>query len=72
MQVRHNLQLIDGYLLLSFRSMLKDGDFDVDWWSSEKKRKSDIGHAISCTEALKIVKHTFSGELSRMHAAYDR
>jgi len=72
MQVRHNLQLIDGYLLISFRSMLKDGDFDVDWWSSEKKRKSDIGHAISCTEALKIVKHTFSGELLRMHAAYDR
>ncbi|KAL7434733.1 hypothetical protein ACHAXH_005667, partial [Discostella pseudostelligera] len=60
MQVRHNLRLINGYLLISFRSMLNGGDFDLDWSSSGKKRKSDIGHAISCTEALKIVKQAFS------------
>ena len=53
-QVRYCLYLINGYLLISFR--------DFDCTSLEILRKSDIGHALSCSEAVEIVKRTFSGE----------
>ncbi len=66
-QVRHNLRLIRGYLLISFRDMLDDDNIDLDCLSPEKSRTSSIGHALSCTEAAKIVKNAFSGELLRTH-----
>ncbi len=68
MQVRHNLCLIRGYLLISFRNMLNDDGIDLDWLSPERSSKSDIGHALSCTESTKIAKHAFSGELLRTHS----
>ena len=60
-EVRKYLRLIDGYLVLSFRGM--DNDFDLQECFIEK-RKSDVGSALSCTEAVDIVKKSFSGKLS--------
>jgi hypothetical protein len=69
MQVQHNLRLINGYLLISFRDMLNDNDIDLDWSSlSDKMRKSEIGQALACTEVIEVVKRTFSGE--RTHNDY--
>lgn len=69
MQVQHNLRLINGYLLISFRDMLNDNDIDLDWSSlSDKMRKSEIGQALACTEVIEVVKRTFSGE--RTHYDY--
>ena len=63
MQVQHNLRLINGYLLISFRDMMNDDGMDLDWSSLlDKTRKSDIGQALACTEVIELVKRTFSGE----------
>ena len=60
MEVRNNLRIIDGYLLISFRGKKCD---DVDQTRrSLGKGKSDVGEALSCLEAAKMIKEAFSGK----------
>ena len=65
MHVRHHLRLIDGYLMLSLRGNGDDDDFDL---RKMKGKKSDIGSALSCAEAVDTVKRSFSGEKRRLSA----
>jgi len=58
--VRNYLRLIDGYLMISFRGMTDD--FDIEECLSEK-RKSDAGSALSCSEAVEVVKRSFAGKV---------
>jgi len=58
--VRNYLRLIDGYLMISFRGMTDD--FDIEECLSEK-RKSDAGSALSCSEAMEVVKRSFAGKV---------
>ena len=57
--VRNYLRLIDGYLVISFRGMTDD--FDIEECLTEK-RKSDAGSALSCSEAVEVVRRSFSGK----------
>ena len=65
MHVRHHLRLIDGYLMLSLRGNGDDDDFDL---RKMKGKKSDIGSALSCAEAVDTIKRSFSGEKRRLPA----
>jgi hypothetical protein len=65
MHVRHHLQLIDGYLMLSLRG---NGDDDYFNLRKMKGKKSDIGSALSCAEAVDTVKRSFAGEKRRLSA----
>jgi hypothetical protein len=58
-EVRNYLRIIDGYLLISFQGEKKDNAA-----RSLGKGKSDIGAALSCTEASKVIKDAFSGEMT--------
>ena len=58
--VTNHLRLIDGYLVISFRGMTDD--FDIEECLIEK-RKSDAGSALSCSEAVEVVKRSFSGKI---------
>ncbi|KAL9188081.1 hypothetical protein ACHAXT_006459 [Thalassiosira profunda] len=56
-EVCNHLRLIDGYLLVSFRGT--DDDFNVQE-CLEERRKSDIGSALGCTEAVEVLTRAFS------------
>ena len=58
-EVRNYLRIIDGYLLISFRG--KKDDAQAPCFGG--KGKSDIGAAISCAQAAKVIKDAFSGEM---------
>lgn len=58
-EARNYLRLINGYFVISFRGMTDA--FDTDECLTEK-RKSDIGSAMSCSEAVDLVKKAFSGK----------
>ena len=53
-EVRNYLRIIDGYLLISFR-----GEKNL----TLGKGKSDIGAALSCADAAKVITDAFSGKL---------
>ena len=59
LEVCTNLRLINGYLLVSFRDM--DNEFDLKE-CIEKRRKSNISSALSCQEAMRVMKKSFGGE----------
>ena len=59
LEVCNHLRLINGYLLISFRDV--DCEFNVQE-CMVKMRKSDIGSALSCPEAINIIKKSFAGE----------
>ena len=58
--VKNYLRLIDGYLVISFRGMTDE--FDILECLKEK-RKSDVGSALSCSEAVNVIKRAFSGKI---------
>lgn len=61
LEVGNYLRLIDGYLVVSFRDM--KNEFDLKECLLEK-RKSDVGSALSCADAVEIVKRSFSGKIA--------
>lgn len=61
-EVRHYLRIIDGYLLISFRGEKNAGDEQTKH-RFFGKGKSDIGSALSCADAAKVIKDAFSGKL---------
>ena len=57
-EVCSHLRLINGYLLVSFPCL----DGDADTWITLKGRKSDVGSALACSEAINVIKKSFGGE----------
>mmetsp|Transcript_11928 Transcript_11928/g.24016 ORF Transcript_11928/g.24016 Transcript_11928/m.24016 type:complete len:1379 (-) Transcript_11928:50-4186(-) len=58
-EVRNYLRIIDGYLLISFRGEKNLGANQTKH-RSLGKGKSNIGAALSCVEAAKVIKEAFS------------
>lgn len=58
-EVCNNLRLIDGYLLISFRNMTNELDMKE---CLVKKRKSEIGPALGCSEAINLLRKSFGGK----------
>ena len=62
-EVRNHLRVIDGYLLISFRDKKKQ--------SCLGKGKSEIGAALSCAEAAKVIQDAFSGERNTSDVSFN-
>lgn len=58
-EICSHLRLINGYLFVSFRDMKNEFDTDECF---QNKRKSDIGPALGCPEAINLMKKSFGGE----------
>lgn len=59
-ELKTSLNLVDGYVLASFRDMVNEFDFEE---CLNEKRKSDIGAALGCSESLEVIKNAFAGEV---------
>ena len=59
-EVCHHLRLINGYLLVSFRSI--DDEANIRTSLNKTSTKSDIGSALGCQEAMNVIKKSFGGE----------
>lgn len=59
LEVQNHLQLLNGYLIMSFRDLRHE--FDLRECLLDNK-KSDVGSALSCSNAVEVMKRAFSGE----------